>query len=70
MFRKIVDGLAIGSFVISIGALAGGLYAWNWIGSEAAQEQIKGMVMDQIKGQMKIPSATGLAVPSKGKLPF
>jgi len=79
MARKILDGLAVLSFVLIAGTLGSGFFAYKWATSEQGQAKIKNAIMGDIKkvlpgaigGQM--PKTTGGAIPdlkSQTKLGF
>ena len=69
MARKILDGLAVLSFVLIAGTLGSGFFAYKWATSEQGQAKIKNAIMGDIKkvlpgaigGQM--PKTTGNAIP-------
>jgi len=69
MARKILDGLAVLSFVLIAGTLGSGFFAYKWATSEQGQAKIKNAIMGDIKkvlpgaigGQM--PKTTGGAIP-------
>ena len=70
--RRIIDALAIASFVLVVGTLAGGAWGYRWIttkGTDAIIEQVMGKVTEQLPIP-KIGGSTGPALPMKGKLPF
>ena len=76
--RKIIDGLAIASFVLIAGTLGSGFFAYKYLTSPQGQAKIKNAIMGDITkalpgaigGQM--PKMTGPAAPIKAipKLPF
>ena len=78
MVRKILDGLAVASFVLIAGTLGGGFFGYKYLTSPQGQAKIKNAIMgditkalpDAIVGQM--PKMTGPAAPIKAipKLPF
>ena len=66
--RKIIDGLAIVSFVLIAGTLGSGFFAYKYVTSPQGQTKIKNAditkaLPDAIGGQM--PKATGPALPFK-----
>ena len=69
MFRKIIDSLAVASFVLISLSLGSGFFAYKWATSEQGQAKIKNAIMGDIKkalpgaigGQM--PKTTGAAIP-------
>ena len=76
MVRKIIDGLAVASFVLTAGIIGGGFFAYKYVTSEQGQAKIKNAIMGDLKkalpgaigGQM--PQTTGPALDIKQKLPF
>tara|TARA_R100000781_G_scaffold82231_1_gene50674 strand:- start:316 stop:531 length:216 start_codon:yes stop_codon:yes gene_type:complete len=71
MVRKILDGISVASFLISSTILLGGGYIYfrraefvNQIMSNL-QDQMIDVIQYQIKQQVKLPSATGPALPFK-----
>ena len=74
--RKVLDGLAVASFLLSAAVAGGGVYGYFWITSEDTQNMLKEKAIDAVKsslpipgGKMVAPKATGGALPIKG-LPF
>jgi len=69
MVRKILDGLAVASFVLTAGIIGGGFFGYKYVTSEQGQAKIKNAIMGDIKkalpgaigGQM--PKTTGSAIP-------
>ena len=69
MIRKILDGLAVASFVLISLSLGSGFFAYKWATSEQGQAKIKNTIMGDLKkalpgaigGQM--PKTTGSAIP-------
>ena len=69
MVRKILDGLAVASFVLTAGIIGGGFFGYKYVTSEQGQAKIKNAIMGDIKkalpgaigGQM--PKTTGGAIP-------
>ena len=76
MVRKILDGLAVASFVLTAGIIGGGFFGYKYVTSEQGQAKIKNAIMGDIKkalpgaigGQM--PQTTGPALDIKQNLPF
>ena len=76
MVRKIIDGLAVASFVLTAGIIGGGFFAYKYVTSEQGQAKIKNAIMGDLKkalpsaigGQM--PKTTGPALDIKQNLPF
>ena len=71
MVRKILDGLAVASFVLIAGSLGSGFFAYKWATSEQGQAQIKNAIMGDITKALpgaiggQLPKATGPALPFK-----
>ena len=71
MLRRILDGLAVLSFVLISGTLGSGFFAYKYFTSPQGQAKIKNAIMgditkalpDAIGGQL--PKATGPALPFK-----
>ena len=69
MVRKILDGLAVASFVLTAGIIGGGFFGYKYVTSEQGQVKIKNAIMGDLKkalpgaigGQM--PKTTGSAIP-------
>ena len=72
MFRKIVDGLAVASFVLSASLVGGTVAGYFWL--KGNQDQLIDQVVKKVAGNLPIPKMGG-AMPlgggsSKSKLPF
>lgn len=69
--RKVIDGLAIASFVLIVGTLGSGFFAYKYLTSPQGQAKIKNMIMSDITKVLpsaiggQIPKATGPALPFK-----
>jgi len=76
MVRKIIDGLAVASFVLTAGIIGGVFFGYKYVTSEQGQAKIKNAIMGDLKkalpgaigGQM--PKTTGPALDIKQNLPF
>ena len=76
MVRKILDGLAVASFVLTAGIIGGGFFGYKYVTSPQGKAKIKNAIMGDIKkalpgaigGQM--PTTTGPALDIKQKLPL
>jgi len=76
--RKIIDGLAIASFVLIAGTLGSGFFAYKYLTSPQGQAKIKNAIMGDITKALpgaigkQLPKMTGPAAPTKAipKLPF
>ena len=67
MVRKILDGLAVASFVLIAGTLGGGFFGYKYLTSPQGQAKIKNAIMGDIGGAIgaQLPKATGPALPFK-----
>ena len=71
MVRKILDGISVASFLISSTILLGGGYVYmrraDFVNGMmlTIQDQMVDIIQHQIKQQIKLPSATGPALPFK-----
>ena len=69
MIRKILDGLAVASFVLTAGIIGGGYFGYKYVTSPQGQAKIKNAIMGDIKKalpdqiQKQLPKTTGLALP-------
>jgi hypothetical protein len=64
--RKIIDGLAVASFLLSAAVAGSGVYAYLWITNEDNQKELIDMAVGKITENLpipKMPSATGPALP-------
>ncbi len=69
--RRLIDSLAIASFVLVLSVIGGGAFSYHWITSN--QDQLIDQVVKKVAGNLPIPKiggSTGPALPMKGKLPF
>ena len=71
MVRKILDGISVASFAMSLTMILGGGYLYvkrvEFMNQMIAslQDQMIDVIQYQIKQQVKLPSATGPALPFK-----
>lgn len=70
--RRLIDSLAIASFVLVLSVIGGGAFSYHWITSN--QDQLIDQVVKKVAGNLPIPKMGG-ALPlgggsSKSKLPF
>ena len=71
MVRKILDGLAVASFVLIAGTLGGGFFGYKYLTSPQGQAKIKNAIMGDIGKVLpgaigdQLPKATGPALPFK-----
>ena len=69
MVRKILDGISVASFLISLTILLGGGYIYfkraDFVNGMmlTIQDQMVDIIQHQIKQQIKIPSNTGNVLP-------
>ena len=71
MVRKILDGISVASFAMSLTMIIGGGYVYmrraHFVNGMmlTIQDQMVDIIQHQIKQQIKLPSATGPALPFK-----
>ena len=71
MVRKILDGISVASFAMSLTMLLGGGYLYvkrvEFMNQMIAtlQDQMVDIIQHQIKQQIKLPNKTGPALPFK-----
>ena len=69
MVRKILDGLAVASFVLTAGIIGGGYFGYKYVTSPQGQAKIKNVIMGDIKKALpdqiekQLPKRTGFALP-------
>ena len=69
MIRKILDGLAVASFVLTAGIIGGGFFGYKYVTSPQGQAKIKNAIMGDLKKAMpdqikkQLPKTTGFALP-------
>tara|TARA_Y100000593_G_scaffold30839_1_gene61023 strand:+ start:98 stop:310 length:213 start_codon:yes stop_codon:yes gene_type:complete len=69
MIRKIIDGLAVASFVLTAGIIGGGYFGYKYVTSPQGQAKIKNVIMGDIKKALpdqiekQLPKRTGFALP-------
>jgi len=69
MVRKIIDGLAVASFVLTAGIIGGGYFGYKYVTSPQGQAKIKNAIMGDLKKAMpdqiqkQLPKTTGLGLP-------
>ena len=69
MIRKILDGLAVASFVLTAGIIGGGFFGYKYVTSPQGQAKIKNAIMGDLKKAMpaqiqkQLPERTGFALP-------
>lgn len=65
MIRKILDGLTVFSFLLTLGILSGGFAGYKYVTSPKGIEKIKNSIMPDIKKSLpKLPKSTGFAIPT------
>ena len=69
MVRKIIDGLAVASFVLTAGIIGGGYFGYKYVTSPQGQAKIKNALMGDLKKAMpsqikkQLPKVTGVGLP-------
>jgi len=69
MVRKIIDGLAVASFVLTAGIIGGGFFGYKYVTSPQGQAKIKNAIMGDLKKAMpdqiqkQLPKTTGFGLP-------
>ena len=69
MVRKILDGLAVASFVLTAGIIGGGYFGYKYVTSPQGQAKIKNAIMGDLKKAMpsqikqQLPKTTGIGLP-------
>ena len=69
MIRKIIDGLAVVSFVLTAGIIGGGYFGYKYVTSPQGQAKIKNAIMGDLKKAMpsqikqQLPKTTGIGLP-------
>ena len=69
MVRKIIDGLAVASFVLTAGIIGGGYFGYKYVTSPQGQAKIKNAIMGDLKKAMpdqiqkQLPKTTGFGLP-------
>ena len=68
MVRRILDGIAVASFVLVLGTIGSASYGYYWLTSN--QDKLMGVVIEKVKDQVlpkmpgaKLPKTTGPALP-------
>ena len=64
--RKVLDSLAVASFLLSAAFVAGGIYSFLWISNEDNQKELMDSAVEKIKENLPIPTVpktTGKALP-------
>ena len=64
MVRKIIDGLAVISFLLVVGITGGGVFGYLWITNEDNQKMLQDKAMEKVMGAIKIPGLSGPALPT------
>ena len=71
--QKVFNALSAVAFLLVLAIGGSGVFTYLWITNPVTQEKLKGKVVEEIKGSLKIPGMTNGAAPmggSKSKLPF
>jgi hypothetical protein len=64
--RKVLDGLAVASFLLSAAFVGGSIYSFLWISNEDNQKELMDSAVEKIKENLPIPTVpktTGGALP-------
>ena len=69
MVRKILDGLAVLSFLLTVGILGSGAFGFLWITNEDNQKMLQDKAMEKVMGAIKIPGLSGPALPTSPLTP-
>ena len=64
MVRKILDGLAVLTFLLTVGIIGGGTFGYLWITNEDNQKMLQDKAMEKVMGAIKIPGLSGPALPT------
>jgi len=64
MVRKILDGLAVLSFLLTVGILGSGAFGYLWITNEDNQKMLQEKAMEKVMGSMKLPGLSGPVLPT------
>ena len=64
MVRKIIDGLAVISFLLVVGITGGGVFGYLWITNEDNQKMLQDKAMEKVMGSMKMPDLSGPVLPT------
>ena len=69
MARKILDGLAVLSFLLSVSVVGGGIFGYLWITNEDNQKMLQDKAMEKVKQAIPLPSLSGPALPTGALTP-
>tara|TARA_B100000902_G_scaffold393011_1_gene446455 strand:- start:22 stop:264 length:243 start_codon:yes stop_codon:yes gene_type:complete len=64
MVRKILDGIAVLSFLLTVGILGSGAFGYLWITNEDNQKMLQEKAMEKVMGSMKLPGLSGPVLPT------
>tara|TARA_R100000655_G_scaffold98524_1_gene141942 strand:+ start:1273 stop:1530 length:258 start_codon:yes stop_codon:yes gene_type:complete len=64
MVRKILDGLAVLTFLLTAAIIGGGTFGYLWITNEDNQKMLQDKAMEKVMGSMKLPGLSGPALPT------
>ena len=64
MIRKIIDGLAVVSFLLVAAITGGGVFGYLWITNEDNQKMLQDKAMEKVMGAIKLPGLSGPALPT------
>ena len=69
MIRKIIDGLAVVSFLLVAAITGGGVFGYLWITNEDNQKMLQDKAMEKVMGAIKLPGLSGPALPTGALTP-
>ena len=64
MVRKILDGLAVVSFLLVAAITGGGVFGYLWVTNPANQKMLQDKAMEKVMGAIKLPGLSGPALPT------
>ena len=64
MVRKILDGLAVLTFLLTAAIIGGGTFGYLWITNEDNQKMLQDKAMEKVMGAVKLPGLSGPALPT------
>ena len=69
MVRKILDGLAVLTFLLTAAIIGGGTFGYLWITNEDNQKMLQDKAMEKVMGAIKLPGLSGPALPTGALTP-
>tara|TARA_R100001082_G_C4327034_1_gene143828 strand:- start:658 stop:900 length:243 start_codon:yes stop_codon:yes gene_type:complete len=64
MIRKILDGLTVVSFLLSVSVVGSGVFGYLYITNKENQEKLKQQLVEQVTGSLKMPGLSGPVLPT------